>query len=219
MKKIIIILVSSLVLFSCGGGENHVEAKEAQKVEHKQASAESVVYSKIKDGSVVKWKGSIIGGVKSHNGVLKLKKAEIVAGENGVEKAKVLIDMKSIHALDIPTSEQDYIDLVGHLNSPDFFNTAQFPDADFEITKISKKEGNNYSVTGNLTLMGVTKSITFDAIVETTPNAVHVKSVPFTIDRTQWGVNFHSEGTPGIPTNRIISNDITLEIDITIEVA
>ncbi len=217
MKKTIILLASAAFLFSCGSEEHHVEAHEAKKVEQKTVTTNAVTYNKIQDGSTVNWKGSIVGGIKSHNGVLKLKKAEVVADENGIEKAKVTIDMKSIHSLDIPTTEQDYIDLVGHLNSPDFFNTSQFPEADFEITDIKKKEENKYAVTGNLTLMGVTKSITFDADIKTTPKAIHIKSEPFTIDRTQWGVNFHSEGTPGIPTNRIISNDITLEIDATIE--
>jgi polyisoprenoid-binding protein YceI len=47
-----------------------------------------------------------------------------------------------------------------HLRSPDFFNTKQFPTLTFQSTKVKKVEG-GYEVTGDLTLHGVTKPVTF----------------------------------------------------------
>jgi polyisoprenoid-binding protein YceI len=47
-----------------------------------------------------------------------------------------------------------------HLKSPDFFNSKQFPDVTFKSTAVKPiKDG--YEVTGELTLHGVTKPITF----------------------------------------------------------
>jgi polyisoprenoid-binding protein YceI len=47
-----------------------------------------------------------------------------------------------------------------HLNSPDFFNAKQFPTIKFESTAVKAiKDG--YEVTGDMTMHGVTKSITF----------------------------------------------------------
>lgn len=49
-----------------------------------------------------------------------------------------------------------------HLKSGDFLDTAQFPTATFKSTKVAKKGGTTYTVTGDLMLHGVTKSVTFD---------------------------------------------------------
>jgi polyisoprenoid-binding protein YceI len=48
----------------------------------------------------------------------------------------------------------------GHLRSPDFFNTKQFPTVGFTSTAVKPIEG-GYQVTGDLDLHGVTKPITF----------------------------------------------------------
>lgn len=49
-----------------------------------------------------------------------------------------------------------------HLRSNDFFNTKQFPVITFKSKSITRKQGNVYTVTGDLMLHGVTKSITTD---------------------------------------------------------
>ena len=48
----------------------------------------------------------------------------------------------------------------GHLKSPDFFNTKQYPSIDFVSTSVTPAEG-GYQVTGNLTFHGETKPVTF----------------------------------------------------------
>jgi polyisoprenoid-binding protein YceI len=49
----------------------------------------------------------------------------------------------------------------GHLRSPDFFNTKQYPTIEFVSTSVAATEG-GYQVTGNLTLHGETKPVTFE---------------------------------------------------------
>jgi polyisoprenoid-binding protein YceI len=46
-----------------------------------------------------------------------------------------------------------------HLKSPDFFDAANFPTITFKSTSV-KGSGDKYEVTGDLTLHGVTKSVT-----------------------------------------------------------
>jgi polyisoprenoid-binding protein YceI len=48
----------------------------------------------------------------------------------------------------------------GHLKSPDFFNANQYPTITFKSTAVKAVAG-GYAVTGNLTLHGVTKQVTF----------------------------------------------------------
>lgn len=49
-----------------------------------------------------------------------------------------------------------------HLKSEDMFNVEKFPTLTFKSTSVTKISGNKYKMVGNLTIKGVTKSITLD---------------------------------------------------------
>jgi len=49
-----------------------------------------------------------------------------------------------------------------HLKSADFFDAAKYPTMDFKSTSIKKAGANRYKLTGNLTLLGVTRPVTLD---------------------------------------------------------
>jgi len=50
-----------------------------------------------------------------------------------------------------------------HLNSPDFFSTKEFPTIEFKSSKV-EKAGDGWSVTGQLTLHGVSKDVTVNVV-------------------------------------------------------
>lgn len=96
--------------------------------------------------------------------------------------------------------------LTGHLKSPDFFDVAQFPTAVFETSAITKTAA-GYDVTGNLTLHGVTKTITFPAQIEATPDSVTAKA-EFVIKRMDFGIVY-----PG-KTDDLIRDEVVIRLDI-----
>ena len=78
--------------------------------------------------------------------------------------------------------------LTKHLQSPDFFDVAKFPTATFESTEI-KKEGEGHTVSGNLTLHGVTKQISFPATISASDTEVSANA-EFSINRQDFGLNY-----------------------------
>ncbi len=98
--------------------------------------------------------------------------------------------------------------LTGHLKSPDFFDVAKYPTADFASTKIEHGEGNAATVTGNLKFHGVTKTISFPATIESTADAIQAKA-EFKINRKDWGLTY-----PGKPDD-LIKDEVALTLDFT----
>ena len=54
----------------------------------------------------------------------------------------------------------------GHLNSDDFFSVEKFKESKLVITKYKKVNANTVTLTGNLTIKGVSKTVTFAATVD-----------------------------------------------------
>jgi polyisoprenoid-binding protein YceI len=71
----------------------------------------------------------------------------------------------------------------GHLKSPDFFNAKQFPAITFKSTAVKAAAG-GYQVTGNLTLNGVTKPVTFNLEGGKTAEFMGVARIGFSTDLT-----------------------------------
>jgi polyisoprenoid-binding protein YceI len=79
-------------------------------------------------------------------------KATITVDNNELTGVEASVETKNV---DTGVEKRD-----NHLRSPDFFNAAEFPQITFKSTNVKKTGDNQYEVTGDLTLHGVTKSIT-----------------------------------------------------------
>ncbi len=103
-------------------------------------------------------------------------------------------ELKSV-SLDIDTNSlaTEIGKLTTHLKSTDFFDTREHPQASFTSKKIvpGAKPG-EYTLTGDLTLMGVTKSIKAPATVAVTDSGVTLTS-SFAIDRSEFGMNYGAD--------------------------
>ena len=78
-------------------------------------------------------------------------------GKEDFTKAKVDFTVKAA-SINTNNAKRDE-----HLRSPEFFDTAKFADAKFVSTRIASSGKDKYKLSGDLTIHGVTKPVTFDA--------------------------------------------------------
>lgn len=81
-----------------------------------------------------------------------------------------------------------------HIQSPDFFNAAQFPTLTFKSTKVVKS-GDGFDVTGDLTIKGKTKSVTAKVVATGTAEDPQKKTRTgfeghVTVNRADFDLNF-----------------------------
>ena len=97
---------------------------------------------------------------------------------------------------------------VGHLNSPDLFNTEAFPTARFVATGFETDDGETGVMTGDLTLLGETRPVSLDVTLNRRGEIREVETAGFTatgaITRSEWGMEFAAPH---------VSDEIALEIN------
>lgn len=216
MKKIFIIPVVASMLFACNSPKNADEAKtgDAQK-----AAASSGAVYEIKSDSKVQWRG--VKPTGEHVGTVDITDGQVKVADGAVSSGGITIDLNSIvnHDLEGDMNAR----LVGHLKSEDFFYTEQYPTAQFDIISIKEftgaaSEGDvtpTHEVTGNLTMRGETKSITFPAAISVSGNEVNVNTNEFAVDRTNWGINFKSKKIFAELKDDFINDMINMKFDVT----
>jgi polyisoprenoid-binding protein YceI len=98
-----------------------------------------------------------------------------------------------------------------HLRSAAFFDVKQYPTISFTSTNVEHVGGQNYQVTGNLTLHGVTKPITFDVAYRGQSTLMGARTgltAKATINRNDFGVG------RGAAVQLVASSIATIEIDL-----
>ncbi len=154
------------------------------------------------ENSKVEFTGSKVtgkhdGGFKAFTGAIDLVNAK-------PEDSRVVID---IDANSIYTENED---LTGHLKSADFFDVAAFPKANFTSTQIVPDAGlgaGNYTVTGDFSLHGQTKAITFPAKITISDAEVAVES-EFSINRKDFGIAYAGK------IDDLIRDDVVIRLNL-----
>lgn len=103
-----------------------------------------------------------------------------------------------------------------HLRTADFFEVEKFPDLTFKSTKV-EKSGTGWTVTGDLTLKGVTKSITFPFNIpgflpaDQRSGGKMGITAETTINRRDFGVNYGGKLPNGSPQ---LSDEVKVVLQI-----
>ncbi len=103
-----------------------------------------------------------------------------------------------------------------HLRSADFFDAESHPTIKFVSTKVEKAKGNDYKVTGDLTIRGTTREVTLDATFEGAhPDPWGGTRAGFTvtgkINRHDFGLNWNATIEAG---GVVVGPEIKLQIEV-----
>ncbi|MCS7224326.1 MAG: YceI family protein [Armatimonadetes bacterium] len=128
----------------------------------------------------------------------------VVVNEKQIEKSSVRLEIPA-DSIDTAVPDRDK-----HLMSPDFFNARQFRTIVFESKKIKRAGKDSFQVTGDLTLRGVTRSIT--VTVQQVGQGKGMKGemrrgfhTTFKIKRSDFGMTFMLNG---------VSDEVTVMVGI-----
>ncbi len=195
--------------------QNRVSPDEAR--EAATASETSTVYEVDPEASTINWRGTKPGG--EHVGYINIQSGTFTALDNEIESGNIVIDMNSLTVTDEGISDEDRTNLENHLKGTvegketDFFNVPKYPTAAFEITGVSQKDGKQ-QLQGNLTIKEDSKNIEFPVSIRINGDELHISSDTFTLDRTDWNVNYGSRSVFDNLGNNFISDDMELRIDV-----
>lgn len=167
--------------------------KEAQEV----SMAKGKTFKVDLAASTLGWTGTKPSG--KHNGSVALSAGSLQVKKDKIQGGNFTIDMNTITDLDMQGGGK--AGLEKHLKSPDFFDVEKFPTATFEITGVAPiaatqyimYEGATHNISGNFTMRGVTKNISFPAAVTISGKSLSA-TADFNIDRTEWGMTYGSDG-------------------------
>jgi polyisoprenoid-binding protein YceI len=131
--------------------------------------------------------------------------AKVMLDSAAMEKSTVelTIDTKSIN------TRNDRRD--GHLKSPDFFAADSFPEITFKSKSVKKTGASSLDITGDLTVRGVTKTVTIPAEVIFYEAGIGRFRGKFSLMRMEYGIKYQSKLNP-------IKDKVDVEFEMTVRV-
>jgi len=137
--------------------------------------------------------GNQQGGWSEFAGTVELPEGTIESG-----KINIVIQMASLFSGNSILTET--------LHDESWFNIAGFPEATFTSSKIEKTD-EGYKVTGDLTMRGITKNISFPAQIAIEGDQLKTQA-KFALNRSEWGIK--SEGFAG----DLVQDEVVVEFDV-----
>jgi|AntRauTorcE11898_2_1112593.scaffolds.fasta_scaffold25501_2 polyisoprenoid-binding protein YceI len=214
--KISIIAIVSGLMIGCTNNKSVDKPtssdSESTNVSHASLKATEIVEVPVDiTKSIIKWRGTKFLGAGSHEGTVRFKKGTLLFSDDQLAGGEFTVDMKTIYNTDIPKDDPiPRKNLTSHLNSD--FETNEFSTASFIITQVDPGEANTFQITGDMTIRGITKSITIN-----TTEAKKGKefTTQFAFDRFDWKIG---EGGSWLE-KKVVDAEITLSVIIKCKVA
>lgn len=162
--------------------------------------------------SSLKWNAKKVTG--EHSGTIGLSSGSIIVDGTTLKGGSFVADMTSMVCTDITDAGYN-AKLMGHLKSDDFFSVEKHNKATFKITKVTPGTGaGNFNVTGDMTIKGITKPITFPATVKM-ENGLVVAMAKINVDRTAFDIKYNSKKFFDAIGDKMIYDDFELDLTLT----
>ncbi|MGI9546480.1 MAG: YceI family protein [Flavobacteriaceae bacterium] len=155
--------------------------------------------------SKVTWKAYKVTG--SHTGTVDLVSGSLVFAEDKLSGGEFVVDMSSLVSTDLEGEYKGKLE--GHLKSDDFFGVEKHPTSSLEFTKVTASGKNSYEVQADLTIKGVTKSISLDVSVYGSKATATMK-----VDRAQYDVRYGSGSFFENLGDKTIYDEFDLVVDL-----
>jgi polyisoprenoid-binding protein YceI len=123
--------------------------------------------------------------------------------------------MTSINVTDLQGEYKGKLE--GHLKSDDFFSVEKNTKSVLTIKKVEAIKGSktaeNFNVTADLTIKGITNEVSFPAIIIVKGNTV-TANADFNIDRTKWDIKYGSKSFFEGIGDKAIDNDFNIKVRV-----
>lgn len=157
------------------------------------------------DASKVTWKAYKVTG--SHTGTIDLKSGALIFDGDKLTGGEFVVDMPTLISTDLEGDSKGKLE--GHLKSDDFFGVDNHAASNLVFTNVSSSGKNSYEVTGDLTIKGITKAVTFDVSIYGSKATATLK-----VDRTNYGVKYGSGSFFENLGDKTIYDEFDLVVDL-----
>ena len=203
------LILTAMILISCNGDDQ--QHGKTSKMNH---SAQSITTGDTlmldTQASSLGWWASKVTG--AHSGSVAIAGGYTVIQNGKLTGGEVVVQMNTLTNEDIESAEWN-AKLVNHLKNADFFNVEQFPTAVLTLTQVTPIEPGQYQATGDLTIKGITHSVTFPLTVEQQSGIWHGTGET-TLDRTLWDIRYHSGKFFQDLGDKVIYDDFKLNFNL-----
>jgi polyisoprenoid-binding protein YceI len=162
----------------------------------------------------VNWVSTNSIGNGKHQGSISVEGGKVWVKQDQLLYGNVILDMNSVSATDVkdPSSR---LKLETHLKNADFFEANVFPKAEFMFIEASPSSmpNTNWVLSGTLTMKGITAPVSVPLKVSIEGDILRAESPIFAINRTTWGVNFHS-GILGTAKDEMVDDAVSIKLRV-----
>ena len=160
--------------------------------------------------STIKWTAEKVTG--GHWGHIDLKSGKLILKDGKLADGEFVTDMTTIAVKDLEPGEYN-TKLLNHLKSDDFFSVAKHKEAKYDIRVIKDLGNNKIKVTGDLTIKGIKKQVTFTADYKIENNQI-IANAEMIVDRSKFDIRYGSGSFFDNLGDKTIYDEFTLNIKL-----
>lgn len=163
-----------------------------------------------KTESTVTWKASKVTG--EHWGYVPISDAKLDYSNGKITGGSFEMDMTNLTVEDL-TDPKSKGNLTNHLKSDDFFSVEKFNKSTFKITSVKSSSATDYTITGDLTIKGITKPVSFPAKVAVAGSKMTATGT-IKFDRTHYDIKFRSGNFFEDLGDKMIYDEVNLDVKL-----